>query len=157
MVEKNELIILSRLRENGRESLTNMSRKTYIPVTTLHKKLKGFEGEVIKKYVALLDFTRLGFNTRANIVIKVKKELRDQLRDFLIDNKAINSLYRINNGFDFLIEVVFKEIKDVEFFVEQLENNFKIEKKEIYYIIEELRKEEFLGRYEYVKLTGSLS
>ena len=134
-----------------------MSRKTYIPVTTLHKKLKGFEGEVIKKYVALLDFTRLGFNTRANIVIKVKKELRDQLRDFLIDNKAINSLYRINNGFDFLIEVVFKEIKDVEFFVEQLENNFKIEKKEIYYIIEELRKEEFLGRYEYVKLTGSLS
>ena len=150
-------IILSRLRENGRESLTNMSRKTYIPVTTLHKKLKGFEGEVIKKYVALLDFTRLGFNTRANIVIKVKKELRDQLRDFLIDNKAINSLYRINNGFDFLIEVVFKEIKDVEFFVEQLENNFKIEKKEIYYIIEELRKEEFLGRYEYVKLTGSLS
>jgi len=157
LVEKNELIILSRLRENGRESLTNMSRKTYIPVTTLHKKLKGFEGEVIKKYVALLDFTRLGFNTRANIVIKVKKELRDQLRDFLIDNKAINSLYRINNGFDFLIEVVFKEIKDVEFFVEQLENNFKIEKKEIYYIIEELRKEEFLGRYEYVKLTGSLS
>ena len=105
----------------------------------------------------MLDFTRLGFNTRANIVIKVKKELRDQLRDFLIDNKAINSLYRINNGFDFLIEVVFKEIKDVEFFVEQLENNFKIEKKEIYYIIEELRKEEFLGRYEYVKLTGSLS
>ncbi len=156
MKEKNDLVILSRLRENARETLTSMSRKTTIPVTTLHKKLKDFENKVIKKYVALLDFTRLGFNTRAAIAIKVKREFRDQLKEFLLDNKSINSLYRINNGFDFLIEVVFKELKDVEFFVEQLENNFKLEKKEVYYIIEEIKKEEFLGKYEYVRLTGSI-
>ncbi len=156
MMGKNELIIISRLRENARENLTNMSRRTLIPVTTLHKKLKDFQNDVIKKYVAMLDFTKLGYNTRANIIIRVKKEFKDQLREFLLDHRSVNSLYRINNGFDFLVEVVFQEIRDVEFFVEQLENNFKVEKKEIYYVIEEMKKEEFLGKYDYVKLTGNI-
>ena len=154
MLEKNDLVIMSRLRTDARESLTRMSRKTSIPVTTIHKKVKGFEKNLIKKYVALLDFTNIGYNTRAMIVLRAKKELKDNLKEFLLDNRSVNSVYKINNGFDFMIEVIFKEIGEVEFFVEQIENDFKVDKKEIYYIINEINRESFLSRHEYVKLIG---
>lgn len=153
-MEKNELVVLSRLRTNARESLTNMSRKTSIPITTIYNKLRNFEGSLIKKYVALLDFTKIGYNTRAILVLRSKKEFKEKLAEFLTDSKAVNSLYKINNGFDFLVEVVFQGIGDVEYFVEDLENNFKVEKKEIYYIISEINKEVFLGKHEYIKMTG---
>ena len=156
MVDKNDLIITARLRENARETLTKMSRKTYIPVTTIHGRIKELEKTVIKRYVALLDFQKLGYNTRAIINLRVKKDFKDKIRDYLVVNKAVNSLYKINNGYDFLMEVVFREIGDVESFVENLENDFKIEKKEIYYIINEINKECFLSKYDYVRLTGSI-
>jgi len=56
-----------------------------------------------------------------------------------------------------MVEVVFREIGDVEFFVEQLENSFGVERKEIYYIINEINREGFLGKASYIKLTGTIN
>jgi|SRR3989344_983461 len=156
MLDKNEMILVSRLRENARESLTRMSRRTSIPVTTLYSKLKILEKKIIRKYAALVDFASLGYSTRAILIVRVKKEFKDKLKEFLLENRSVNSLYRINNGYDFMIEIISKEIGDVEFFVEQLENDFKIDKKEVYYIIDEINRESFMSKYEYVKLTGNI-
>ena len=143
MLNKKDLIILSKFRKDGRKSLTKISRETNIPVSTLFDKLKKFEGNIIKKHTALLDFQKLGFDLRVNMIIKVDKEDKDKLQEFLIKNERINSVFKINNG-DFLIEGIFVNMKDMQSFTELLER-FKIEKRDEFYILDDLKKEGFMA------------
>ncbi len=153
-MKKEDLMILASLRQNSRVGLTKISKNTSIPVTTIYNKLKNFEKTFIKKYTSIIDFPQLGFNTRAVIMVRTKKEMRERLYDYLSSCRSLNSLYKINNGYDFLMEIIAKEIKEVEFFVEHLENAFEVDKKEIHYLIEEIKKENFISNAEYIKLTG---
>jgi len=145
MIKKTDLIIISSLRQNAREKLTDMSRKTRIPVSTIFDRIRLHEGGLIKKHTALVDFSKLGYNTRANIILKVKKEDRELVREFLIKNPSVNSAFKINNGYDFSIEAVFRDIKEVEDFIELLEEKFSIKSKQVFYVIDDLKKEEFLS------------
>jgi len=145
MFSKKDLLILSNLRKNARMSLTNMSKATSIPISTIFDKLKVHENNIIKKHTALIDFEKLGFSTRANICIKIDKEKRNEAKEYLIKHQNINSVFKINNGFDFLIEAVFKHIKDLEFFLDTLEERFNVVETQIYYLIEDIKREDFMA------------
>ncbi|MCX6709591.1 MAG: hypothetical protein NTV63_01385 [Candidatus Woesearchaeota archaeon] len=146
MISKKDLLIISELRKNSRESLTNMSKKIHIPISTIYDRLRLNEGGLIRKNTSLIDFSKIGFYTHANLLLKAEDhENKDALKEFLIKNHNINSVFRINNGFDFLAEGVFKHIKELEEFLENLEGKFKIQEKQVYYIIEELKREAFLS------------
>ncbi|MDP2907193.1 MAG: Lrp/AsnC family transcriptional regulator [Nanoarchaeota archaeon] len=144
-MKKTDLLIISGLRQNAREKLTEISKKTRIPVSTIFDRIRTLEGDVIKKHTALVDFGKLGYNTRANIILKVGKGDREAVKDFLMKHNSVNSAFKINNGYDFLIEAVFANIKDVEDFIESLEEKFSIKSKQVFYIIDDLKKEEFLS------------
>ena len=145
MIKKTDLIIISSLRQNARAKLTDMSRKTRIPVSTLFDRIRLHEGGLIKKHTALVDFGKLGYNTMANIILKVKREHRDDVREFLMNHPSVNSAFKINNGYDFSIEGVFQNIREVEDFIELLEDKFSIKSKQVFYVIDELKKEAFLS------------
>jgi len=151
-VDKKGLLLMSFLRKNARENLTRLSRKTNIPVSTIYDKLKSFDGDLILKHTALLNFAKLGFNARANILIKVQRQARNDVKRFLAAHHNVNSIYKISNGFDFMIEGVFKHVKDVEDFLETISNNFVVEKQDVYYVIEDVKKECFLNDRDLVEL-----
>ncbi len=155
MLDKKELVIMSMLRQNSRETLTKMSRLSQIPVSTIYDKIKMHENGIIKRHTCILDFSKLGFNTRANICLKVNKENRDELRDYLLKNQNINSVYKINNGFDYLIEAVFKHIKDLEDFLEMLDEKFKLKGRQVFYIIDDIKRESFMADPQVVELVGA--
>lgn len=149
-----DLLLLSSLRANARETLTNISRKTNIPVSTIFDKLKAHENGTIKKHTSIVDFSLLGFGTRANIALKVNKEEKDELKKFLMKNASVNSFYRINNGYDYLIEAVFRNILEMEEFCEKIDENFRIKAKQVFYIIEDLKREEFLADPDNISVTS---
>jgi len=62
--------------------------------------------------------SKLGFNARANIMVRVDRDSREEARNFLINHQNVNSVYKISNGFDFLIEGIFKNVRDVEDFID---------------------------------------
>ena len=140
-----DLKIIAYLRKDARIPLTRLSRKTNIPVSTIFDRLKAKEKDVIVKHTSLLDFGKLGYHTRANIAVRVDREDKDKLKEHLLKNPLVNSVYRINNGYDFMIEGVFKQIKDMEEFIDTLEQRFKILDKKTFFIIEDLKKEEFMA------------
>jgi DNA-binding Lrp family transcriptional regulator len=144
-MNKKDLKIIAHLRQNARMPLTKMSRKTQIPVSTIFDRLKLNENNLIKKHTSLLDFSKLGYNTRANITLKVDREDKEALKEFLIKHQSVNSVYKINNGFDFMVEGVFKQIKDMEEFIEALEQRFKIIDTKSFFIIEDLKREAFMS------------
>ena len=150
MLNQKDLLLLINLRQNARETLTRLSRKTNIPISTIYDKLKLFYGDIIKKHTSILDFARLGYNARVNIMLRVDKEQREQIKDFLARKDCINSVFKINNGYDFLAEGIFKDIREVEDFLETLDDKFKIKSKQIYYVVDEIKREGFMTAMHFV-------
>lgn len=144
-MNKRDLTVLSALRQNSRTSLTKMSKMTRVPVSTLYDKLKQYERNIIKKHTAIIDFAKLGYNTRATVLIKVERKQREKVQEYLEDCRNINTIYKINNGFDYLIELVFMHIKEMEDFMENLGAAFKILHQETYYVIDDVKKEDFMS------------
>ncbi len=145
MINRKDLVILSHLRNNCRETLTAISKKSRIPVSTIYEKIRRSEGGVIKKNTCLVDFTKLGFNTRAKVVIQASMQGKPELLSFLIKHQNVNSVYKINNGYDFMIDCVFRNIRELEEFLETLQEKFRIRKQETYFIIDDLKREAFLS------------
>lgn len=156
MMQKNDLLIAAFLREDARIKLTTMARKTGMAVSTLFDHIHNIDDLCITRLCALLDFPKLGFGTRAMLLIKSAKDQRGKLREHLLMMNSVNSLMRINNGYDFLAECVFKDMRELEEFCEKLESAYGVKKKELHFIIEDLKREDFLGdpsRVEEVLLT----
>ena len=78
-------------------------------------------------------------------MIKIDKGENINFRNYLLRCNNLNTLIKINNKYDYLIEVVFKNMGELEEFKDNLEKEFKIKKLEIYHIIEEIEKEAFLS------------
>jgi DNA-binding Lrp family transcriptional regulator len=143
-MKQTDLRILQHLRHNARASLTGISRKTGIPVSTIFDRIRSHEQTMVKKFTALLDFAKLGYPVRTNIFLKVDPQHRDGVRTHLLEHNNINNIFRINNGYDYAIEAVFASIKEVEEFLEDLEAQFRITDKEVYHIIDDIAREKAL-------------
>jgi len=127
-----------------------------VPVSTIFDKLKQYERSFVKKHTTLLDFAELGYLTRANVMLKVALEHREPMKEFLMKNEHVNSLFKVNNGYDFLTELVFKHIKDLEDFLEMLERKYTVKEKTVFYIIEDICREEFMAKPDLVELEATM-
>jgi len=152
MVSKKDLVVVSHLRQNSRETLTRLSKKTNMPISTLHDKMKSGCSDVISRNVALMDFSKVGFHCRAYITMRVNKKQRDDIRDFLEKQDMVNTLLRINNGYDFLVEGVFRNINEMEMFIERLDEKFDIKEKKVYHVINNIKQETFMSTPEAIDL-----
>ena len=151
MLTKKELLILTHLRADSRKSLAMISRETSIPISTIFDKVNKLGKSTITKYSPLLDFQKLGFGLRVNFVLKANDKKKQELKNFLLTNKNVNCILRLNNEFDFFVETVFRDMKGLEEFSESLEK-FKIKKKKEFFVIEDLKREDFFTRPEHIKL-----
>ena len=148
MLNKKDLLILTELRKNSRESLTRMSKNTSIPVSTIHDRIRSYKNDLIAKHTSIIDFSKLGFNARAQILIKVGRENRKEASNLLKNHQNINSVHKISNGYDFSVEGIFRNVKDVEDFLDSFSERFQTEKLQVHYIIEDIKKEAFMSKRE---------
>ena len=124
---RKDILLMTYFRKNARENLTQISRLTRIPVSTIFDKLREFEKGLIQKHTTLIDFRMLGFDIRVNI------------------------LFRITNGYDYLVEAIFKDMTAMQKFSELLDR-FKIESKQELFILEDIKRESFLSDELHAKL-----
>lgn len=155
MKKISDLVVVSNFRENSRESLTRMSRKTRIPISTLYEKLKEYEdNKVINKFTSIVNFSKLGYKTKVNVMIKPNMETKKQLEEFLMRHRAVNSLYKVGSNFEYLAEIVCKDIEEFHKFLLQLED-IKVLNKEILFVIDDMRREDFLANSKNVLLMAT--
>lgn len=145
MLKKKDLVFLAYLRNNARENLTTISRKTSIPVSTLFDRLQVQKGSLIKRHTTLVDFEKMGYSCRAKVVLSVDKKDKEAVKRFLLSHRNVNSMYKINNGYDYMVEVIFNHMKEMELFLDSLDDRFKINDKRTYYVIDEIRRESFMS------------
>ena len=137
------LKLLGQLRVNSREKLTIISRKTRIPISTLFDTLKELQEKVITRSTVLVDFSELGYHTRAQVLLKVGGD-KERLKTHLLCNERVNTVFKINNGWDFMIETVHRNIKELDGFLEKLKEDYNVKEQEIHYLIDEVKREGFI-------------
>jgi DNA-binding Lrp family transcriptional regulator len=153
--KKKDLVILSHLRSDARKSLVDLSKKTGIPASTIYDRVNVHEKGAIRRYTALLDFEKLGFHGRVYVAVKLDNpQKREELLEFLQNHNTVNSIYKINLGYHYLFEAVFKNVSEAESFIDVLQDKFGLDEKHIFNIIEEVKKEEFLTRPEDLEVAG---
>ncbi len=143
-LKEQDLALLISLRRNAREKLTTISRKTHIPVSTLHDKLKSFLDGMIEKHTTLLNYESLGYTCHAHLLLRAAREHKDALRQHLSSHPNVNSAFKINNGWNFLVDVVFPGLDALDNFLDDLENRFAVTDHQVHYIIDEIKRESFL-------------
>jgi len=143
-MRESDITILSNLRDNSRETLTRISRKTRIPVSTIFERLKTYNNNVVKKYTSLINFEKLGYKTKAHILIKPWPETKEKVEEFLQKNKNVNSLFRVSTNFEYLAEVICTDMQELHNLLAKLDN-LRLEQKEVLFVIDELKREDFLS------------
>jgi DNA-binding Lrp family transcriptional regulator len=149
-----DLLIVSHLRRDSRVGLTRMSRETRIPVSTIFSKLGTYKRTgLIKKNTSIVSFERLGYGTKALIFFSTQKEEREKLVELLNRSRNVNSLFRVNSGWDLVAEVIFANLNEIEDFLETIDAEVSVKDKKVFYILEEFKREEFMSDPDYLALT----
>ncbi len=144
-LSKADLLMISCLRKDSRVKLTTLSRKIGMPISTIYEKLKRFRADGLIRLTALVDFRRLGFSTRVVIAFKVDRDIRRDVEEYLVGSRNVNSILRINNGFTFMVDGIFKDMTMAVDFLEDVEERFDIKKKMVFYVIDEIERERFFS------------
>ncbi|MFQ5475182.1 MAG: Lrp/AsnC family transcriptional regulator [Candidatus Nanoarchaeia archaeon] len=155
MFDRKELQIITQLRKDARMHITKMSKNTRIPISTIYDRIKNNKCRLMTRNVTLVDFTRLGFSCRVSIILRLKKKQKQELREHLLKSFNVNSLFKINNGYDYMIDAVFKNVKEVEEFMDDIDEKFSVAELKTYYIIDEIAREKFLSDLLHIDLVCS--
>ena len=151
-MKKTDLILMAYLRQNARINLTTLSRKTGVPISTIFQKMKSNFNDKILRHTAIIDFASFGYNLKAYLLLKVKKDQKEGLLQKLNYNFKVNNLYKINNSWDVMVECIFKDLNDLEEFLEEIEENFALKAKEVHYVLADLKRENFMSDPETISI-----
>jgi len=140
-MKQTDIKIIQHLRNNARNSITKISRKTGIPTSTVFVKLKDLEKDIIKKYTALLDYSKIGYHDWHKTAVKLEGGHQQDFEDYVYSHENINSVYEINGGFHYLIESVHKNIRDYMDFIKEMQTKFDVEEMKQFQIIRDIKRE----------------
>ncbi len=141
--------ILSHLRKNAIKPIPRIAKETGVPPSTIYEKIKRQYTEIIKKHITLLDFHALNFHTIVHFAISCNDGEKLEIKNYLLAHPRINSLHRINFGWDYLAEGVFRNFAEAEDFKTLIKKRFSPRMLECFNVVEELKKEEFLSQPEH--------
>ena len=72
------------------------------------------------------------------------KNKKEELKKHLCFHPQVNNVYKINDGWDFIIETVHRNIKELDDFLEQLNQKYEIQAQQVHYLIEDIKREGFV-------------
>ncbi|MEM0231062.1 MAG: Lrp/AsnC family transcriptional regulator [Candidatus Woesearchaeota archaeon] len=71
-IDEKDFKILAVLEREARAGLREIARKTRMPITTVHHRIKNLEeAGIIKGYSAVLDYEKLGFGVLAYVLVNI--------------------------------------------------------------------------------------
>jgi DNA-binding Lrp family transcriptional regulator len=140
IMKRKQVILIDELRKDSRQSLTSLSNRTGVPLSTVFKLVDRLhKNNVIGRDVSLLDFSQLGFPVR--IAVFIKADEKNEVRKFLEEHPSANTLLRLSGDFDFYAEMVFENMLGYEDFAGELER-FEAKSMSMHFL-EDVKQEEF--------------
>ena len=128
--------IISELVANSKQTTSQISKKTRIPITTVHNRIKRLEKQgLIINYTVNLDYHELGRPVCAYIGITInynipnKKINQIEVANKIKEIEGVYETYIMTGGSDIFIKILAKDIQDLNIIVtERLRNIVGVDK-----------------------------
>jgi len=106
-LDNNDFAIIDELKKNSRLSEKKLSKKTGIPMTTVHNRIKKLrELKIIKKFTIELDYTLLGKPITAYVLIKTMPGVDQKILLSELSRMAnVKEVAMVTGEFDLLFKV----------------------------------------------------
>jgi len=127
------------LRQDGRRSLTRLSRETGVPISTLFDRLRRWP--LGRRATVLLDFAQL---PGVHVWFVVGAVPRSQLRAveaYLTRHPSVNTVQRVATEADFLVEALAPTAAEVETFVDGLVLGLRVGAVQVLYVLKDTVRE----------------
>ncbi len=105
-LDEDDLMILRELQKDGRISYADLSRKTGIPSSTLHDKVRRMTSNgIIKKFTIVIDDEKVGLNNVAIIGVETGARLYQEVAKKLCGIDEVVEVYGTTAEFDLMIKI----------------------------------------------------
>jgi len=125
MVDDKDLKILELLKSNARLTTKQISKKTLLPITTVHNRIKKLENlGVIKNYSVVIDHRKIGKTISAYILmninyiyLKEKNLTQHQLAQQLSSHPFVDKISMVTGETDMILKVIVNDVSQLDDFV----------------------------------------
>ena len=125
MIDDKDLKILELLKSNAKLTTKQISKKTLLPITTVHNRIKKLENlGVIKNYSVVIDHKKLGKSISAYILmninyvyLKEKKITKHQLAQQLSTHPMVDKISMVTGETDMVLKVIVNDVSQLDDFV----------------------------------------
>jgi Lrp/AsnC family transcriptional regulator for asnA, asnC and gidA len=146
-IDETDMRILGVLEQNSKLSSQKISRKTGIPITTVHNRVRKLEKEgIIKGYTLVLDHEKLGRPLLAYILVNYdmnavgSKLTRDELARKLRQIGEAERISYTTGRYDIVMVIRFRTIRDLDnLIMAKLRTIPGIGKTETFIVMEEIK------------------
>ncbi len=113
-MDQTDKMILDALSENSRTSISDISKKTGIPNSTISNRIRKLEqNNVIEQYTTILNPEKIGVNITALIIIQTETEKHEHVEIELPKLEQVSQVYSISGEYDILIKLWAKNLEEL--------------------------------------------
>lgn len=114
-----DLKIIKILNRNARMPYNAIAKELNVSDVTVRNHVRNMlEEGLIQRFNVLLDYHKLGRIIKAFIGLKVQPQKLKEIVEHLIDNPDVQVLYRTTGEVDLFLEVIFKDMEELNSFLE---------------------------------------
>jgi DNA-binding Lrp family transcriptional regulator len=118
-IDNLDLRILKSLSGNGRKPFKTIAKEVGVSDATVRKRINSMqETGIIKEFNVLLDYHKLGRIIKAFIGLRVQPQKLKSIVVHLEQNPDIQVLYRTTGNVDLFVEVIFRDMEELNSFLE---------------------------------------
>lgn len=142
--------LLSLLQKDCKQTTKVLSMQLDLSVTAVYERIKKLENSgVIKDYVALISKEKINKNLVAYCHVKLKQHTQDNVVQFenqITLLEEVLECYHISGEFDFLLKVIFSDMKEYrEFMVEKITSLKQIGSTHTMFVIQEVKQSSIIA------------
>lgn len=139
-LDKTDAAIIDVLEDNARLSLRKIARKVGVSVATVMHRLNKLEKEgIIKRYSAIIDYDKAGYDLQALIDIRVSKGKLFEVEKKIATHPNVCAVYDVTGQFDAVVLARFKNRKGLDSFIKKVQTYDFVERTETKLILNTIK------------------
>jgi len=134
--------ILNILMDNSKLSYRKIAARLGVSVATVMNRVNRLEREgVIKKYSALLDYDKLGYDISAIVDVRVSRGKLFEVENKIATHPNVQAVFDVTGPFDTMIVANFKSRQDLDKFLKKIQTYDFVERIETRIILNRIKEE----------------
>ncbi len=142
MIDETDKKILNVLLDDSRLSYREIAKKVGVSVATVMHRVNRLQKEkIIKKYTAVLDYEKLGYDVEITIHLKIGKGKLIELENKIAKTKNVFAVYDVTGKSDAIVIARFKNRRSMDNFLKQIQTYDFVERTETSLILNTIKEE----------------